>query len=581
MSTTATVTATIGSTSELRREGAAWHRRVEGLHVLKVAGSFHEMGRQHGVLLRDHIAGGPIPYFRTYVERMLGRSVLGKVGEKVVWPLLKQLIGRRVVKAIPEFAHEGIRGLSEGSGMPLKELLDGCSMPDSFMWAAARALKMQKVGPAVHHRIALGLGCTSAIAWGGATADGKLLHARNLDYHCVESWPREQAVIFHDPESGQRYVSVAAAGVLMGGVTAMNEAGLSLTVHQHMFTTTTRLGGTPIGLVGDIIMREATNLDEAQAILAAHKPIGCWTYLVTDGKNREMLCWEESPDRSVAMRRSGQDGTFGYANIYLDPELGATEVAGYGSYWRANRGRHERVNGLLREQAGSLDANAMAAIIGDIGDTGCRLRAPIAMLMTVGSVVFRPEDGTLWVATGQAPTSQRKFVPFSLHDEDHAAEVTPLTASVRDADDAAAQAFDLYREAYLAYFEGDDLTESRRLLERIRGIQPEQTLYHKAAGLLAIADGAAEQAHDAFSRAVELGHVDPERRAALLLWRGRAADLLGRRDEAIADYEASLSVEAADAPVRDAARAGVRRAYRPRQARRTSIDFAYADVVRP
>ena len=62
----------------------------------------------------------------------------------------------------------------------------------------------------------------------------------------------------------------------------------------------------------------------------------------------------------------------------------------------------------------------------------------VSLALTVGSVVFRPEDGTLWVATGKAPTSQRKYLAFSLRDEDHAAQIAPLTASVRDDDDPGA-----------------------------------------------------------------------------------------------------------------------------------------------
>ena len=44
----------------------------------------------------------------------------------------------------------------------------------------------------------------------------------------------------------------------------------------------------------------------------------------------------------------------------------------------------------------------------------CRLRASIAMLMTVGSVVFRPEDGTLWVASPDMPCRGETICPHNL-----------------------------------------------------------------------------------------------------------------------------------------------------------------------
>ena len=305
-------------------------------------------GRQHGVLMREHIAHGPIPYFRKHVEKLMGPT-FGKASP-MVWPAIQTLVGRRVLKGLPDFSRETLQGLADGAQLDHQQFLDGCSMPDALCWIASRAMQVKSPGPAVAHRLSLGLGCTSAMAWGGATTDGKLVHARNFDYHGVGCWPKTAAVIFHEPDAGQRYVSVAAAGVPLGGVTAMNEAGLSLTVHQHMFTAETRLGGTPIGLVGDIIMREAKSLADAEEILRRHRPIGCWTYQnIADGHNKEVLCWEENPERQVAIRSEPGQETFGYANIYLDPELGDTEVNMYGSYWRHNMGRHRRANQLLEE----------------------------------------------------------------------------------------------------------------------------------------------------------------------------------------------------------------------------------------
>jgi hypothetical protein len=249
------------STPTFRRSGP-WHRRVGGLNVLKVTGTFYEMGYQHGAMLRDAVAGGPVPYYRTYIEKLAGRSVLGPV-TPLLWPGLKLLVGRHVVKRLPPFARDTIRGLAEGSGLPEGALLDGLSMPDSLVWFASQLMRLQRVAPALDHRATLGLGCTSALAWGEATADGRLLHARNFDYHGVDCWPKTASVVFHAPERGQRYVAVAAAGVVLGGVTAMNEAGLTLTVHQHMFTDAAELGGIPIGIMGDVVMREAETPDDA------------------------------------------------------------------------------------------------------------------------------------------------------------------------------------------------------------------------------------------------------------------------------------------------------------------------------
>lgn len=558
-----------------RTLGAAWHKKVRGLHVLSLKGNFREMGRQHGALLAGSIPGGPIPYFRAHVERLLGRS-LGPLAPlaPLLFAAVRSTVGRKVAANLPDYARETAIGIAEGAGLPVSDFLDGCVMPDSLLWVMSRYIQLMAPGPAVAHRAALSLGCTSAMAWGEATVDGKLYHARNFDYHGVKVWPDNAAVVFHEPERGQRYVSVTAAGVGLGGTTAMNEAGLSLTVHQHMFTGETRLGGVPIGTVGDEVMRHARTLDDAERILGAQRPIGCWTYLVCDGKGREVLCWEENPDRQVAQRiKSPAASTFAYSNVYFDEALGATEQDLYPSYWRNNSARVLRAREMLEKRRAPLDAAGMAGILADA--TGpCRMSESISMIITTASVVFRPEDGVVWVATGDAPVSRNAYVPFSLRATDHApehGEVAALPVSRTD------EAFSAYARAYVAYLDRRDLAEARRELAQVTKDAPREPVFHFVSGLVALESGAAADAERDLSRAIELGHAHPQRVAGFHLWRARTRDHLGRRTDAISDYRSALA-RPADAAVRAAALKGTRRPYRGSP---PSVDFVLGDIAVP
>lgn len=568
-----------------RTSGPAWHERHEGLHVVKLKGSFREMGRQHGELLRDVIPEGPIPYYRSYFEKLIGRAALGPLGA-LVWPALQALVGTRVGRGMPSFAEDTIRGLAEGAGLRFEDVWGGCTMPDSMVWLAARVQELRAPGPAVVHRLSLGLGCTSALAWGSATRDGKLYHARNFDYHGVSVWPATQGLFFHEPDEGQRYVSVAAAGVALGGITAMNEAGLTLTVHQHMFTDQTRLGGTPIGAIGDEVMRKAESLDDAARILASNRPIGCWTYVVADGKRREVLCHEESPtrhrafrfggDRPVSEREQKAKDTFGYANVYLDEELGRTEVNLYGSYWRHNAARHRQANALLAAGAGAHGPESLAGVLAHRGLESCRVSEAISMVMTVGSVVFCPEDGVLWVGTGEAPTSRNTFVPFDLRGERRATERPAFRVEDGESDEAR-RAFDAYRRAYVLHLDQGDAPGALAAMEEACSAAPAEPLFHFLRGLLALELGALPRAEEALGRAIAIGHRHPERVAAFHLWRARVRHELGRRDDAIADYRACLGIPA-DPPVHAAARREHGRGW---SGKRRAIDFSMGDVVQP
>lgn len=193
------------------------------------------------------------------------------------------------------------------------------------------------------------------------------------------------------------------------------------------------------------------------------------------------------------------------------------------------------------------------------------------LTLTVHQHMFRPEDGSLWVGSGDTPTSHGTFVPFSLRKEDHAPELGTFTGGQSDA------AYDHYRKAYLAYVDEGDAHVALAEMDRARELAPEQPVYHAIFGLLAMSLGDAKAAEPAFENAIALGHPDPERLASMYLWRGRAHDLEGRRAEALGEYERALALRA-DPPVRKAAEKGARKPYRGSN---LHVEMTFGDVVSP
>jgi hypothetical protein len=376
--------------AETRPTNGAGHKtlepyeRVEGIHVLRLSGTDYEMGFQHGKLLRDAIARGPLPYFARYVEKLLVRGLLGDKGgsaSRAFGSVLSSTVGKRIGAKFPKHAKDALDGLADGAGMSRKAVMDAVTMPETYLWVGAWYKRLFRAPLAPRHGVPV-LGCTSAIAWGDATPHGRMLHGRNFDYQGVGAWDREQAVVFHDPNEGQPYVSVAAAGVLLGGITAMNASGISLVVHQHIACTDFDLDGLPVGIVGDLVMRHAKTIDDAKRILDGHRPNGAWTYVITSAREKKVLVYEVTSHRRAEIRP--ENGIFGYSNIFMDRDLEKTEVNFYPSYWRNNVARWHRSNARLEHGFGQLDADAIAAILGDIGD-GCRLTANIAALTTVAT----------------------------------------------------------------------------------------------------------------------------------------------------------------------------------------------------
>jgi hypothetical protein len=559
---------------ENRAEARPAYEKFAGLHVLRLAGDDYEMGHQHGSLLRDAVRRGPVPYFDRYVERMIAAGLGARAGA-IGASILRRTVGRRIQAGFPEHARRAIEGLADGAGLDRKALFGAVTMPETYLWVLNAVRAIERPGLAPRPEIAWPLplmGCTSAVAWGDATRHGRLLHGRNFDYQGVGAWDTEQAVVFHRPRPGQPYVSISAAGVLLGGVTAMNASGITLVVHQHMASDALRLGGVPIGVSGDQVMRHARTLDDARRILEADRHNGCWTYVITSAREKAVLCYEVSPARSA--HRIIESGTFGYANVYLDEQLGKTEHHIYPSHWRNNLARLNRSRELLARHRGNIDENTIASILGDPGSGACRFEEAISQIMTVASVVFDPERALCWVATGRAPVSNREYVAFDLGRESARPDLAPLTGG-QLSDPNAVAAYDAYRDGYEAYFEDGNLPLARQHLARASALAPGVALYAYIAALLALLDGDALSAERELDRGLAIGHDVPERVASLHLWRGRARDVLGRRTSALSDYRAATSGSRA---VARAAKKGLGRAWKQK---RFGVEFALADVPLP
>ncbi|MCK6527262.1 C45 family autoproteolytic acyltransferase/hydrolase [Myxococcota bacterium] len=550
------------------------YERIEGLHVLRLAGTDYEMGFQHGQLLRDAIPRGPLPYFAEYVRRLLAVGLTGGVAasaSRVLSAALPHTVGRRIAAAFPPHVRQALDGLADGAGIPRGELLRAVTMPETYLWVATWFKKLHP-SPAAPRLGVPVMGCTSALAWGGATGHGRLLHGRNFDYQGVGAWDREQAVVFHDPADGQPYVSISAAGVLLGGVTAMNASGLTLAVHQHIASEDFDLGGLPVGVVGDAIMRHGRDLGDARRLLDAHRPGGAWTYVVGSARESRVLVYEVSARRRAAFHPA--EDVFGYANVFLDRAFEGSEKHFYPTYWRNNTARYARANARLRAARGGIDADEIASILGDPGDPSCRVSGSIAMLSTVASVVFDPGAGLFHVATGRPPVSNRPYLAFDLGGRRPLPDLPRLLGGTRH-DPSAIAAFDAFRDAFEAHFNAGDAAAARGAMGRARALAPSQPVYAFVAGLLALEAGDAEGARALFDDAVRLGHPEPARRASFHLWRGRAADALGRRDEALRDYARAAD---GDARVRTAAERGRKKPWRRRG---FGIEWNFGDVMSP
>lgn len=530
------------------------------------------MGFQHGTLLRDAARRGPVPLYARYLGVMFRNSPIRAV-HGPLQRFAEDVVVPRFVRRLPDYVRAELAGFADGAALPERDVLRAAVVADTMLYVFAGYGRLNRVPLAPGCPSPPPLGCTSAVAGRSCTRRGELLHGRNLDFVGVGRWDAEPTVAFHDPDHGRRFVSVTSAGVCGGGVTAMNDAGVTCAVHMH-FPRELDYTGTPVGVVGDEVMRGAGSVDEAIEILDCHRPIAAWTYIVADAQRA--IAYEVAPGLRRVVEMT--DDRLGYANAYVHPDMQAVEHNFYPLYFEANDARHRRVDALLRADDAHTEASVIR-MLDDHHDPGLdetvELGNTIATPYTVSSVVFRPADRRLWVSEGPAPTSAGPFVGFDLSQRGPSGKPRLLQGPDRR-DGERLRALHAYCDAFRQFTEGDDPVAARDRLREVVALRPHDAVIRHVAGLLELKCGSPAAASDHLRAALRYPHTR-SRLARLHLALARTLDVVGDRATARAEYHSAIAT--GDREVRAAARRGRMSPFTLARARRLEIEFIYGDVL--
>jgi hypothetical protein len=422
---------------------------------------------------------------------------------------------------------------------------DALVLPDAALRSVSLLYKLEEapvLPPA--------FGCTSVI-WNSGPVS--VLHGRNLDYEGVGIWDANPLIVHIVPNEGLAHVAVTALGIPATGITAFNEAGLTLSIHQLTFDDT-QSSGTPLAVISAEVIRNARTIDDAIAIIRGFPRAGGWAYVLSQGRDRAVV---EASANEVAIRRSSEP-FFYQTNHVSSPALMSREIFYSPGSWLDS---HERAETLARlaaapEHKGWASPEKMVALIGNYGHRVAG--GTISKLDNIQSVVFDAAHKRLWVAVGKpgrAP-NEGSYIEYRWNDlrsadrpEVTGAEVTVLPEEALGKLGARLRA--LLRLAQNGERAGDGkakyLEEYATLVENAskKELPPAGTW----AGLyLHVWHEMKKSAEPAKLLArLELALRDPDlaaesesakhRKLVGRLTRGRLLDLLGRRGEALFEYE--------------------------------------------
>ena len=227
-------------------------------------------------------------------------------------------------------------------------------------------------------------GCTSYVAFGDATDDGKMEIGRNFDYWGLKSTEKCAMVfaVVPRPEDGYAFVSVGWTGIL-GGWTFLNERGLFVCNNVGGFNEKNPQG-VPTLILERIIAQKAATVDEAIAIIKK-----------TPRMRGQVLVIGQAGDTTARTAPSA-------AVVLYDAATVEVQMAtnGFAFHTSAGTDRDRLLEMLKRPDRQPTDTIRSAGTY-----------------MTLHSVAIRPEDHAFWVAHGRRPSAQLgEYVRYDLRE---------------------------------------------------------------------------------------------------------------------------------------------------------------------
>jgi tetratricopeptide (TPR) repeat protein len=514
--------------------GTAWKERKEGTIMLHLEGSPYEMGYQHGALLHEEIRNGVVPLFSDPIGHTLEYR---KKPLWLRWLLTKYLeisIFSPIERATPRDYLEELKGIADGCGIPYREIFIANFKSDLTMIMAVRQIKARagKLGALAE--------CSSFAAAGPNTPDGELVFGRNTDYAGQGRWMRNQVLFFYKPRVGNAYVRVDTAGLIKCN-TAMNEKGIVVGGH-FMAYEGAKPQGVSFTVLENEIMRKASSIDEAIAIVRRAPVCGSFGLVVADGKNRKAVAIE-AVDNVVGIV-SMKDDYVRLTNCATSRELQPRDLmARYNLVMRDLYGRLSRLDALITQSRGHITPAKAAEFMGDHYDTVTKTERStgigVGAANNVTSAVFMPARGLFWVATGKEPACNNSYTGFDLATE-LAGGISnvdpPVLLGYKWQDTAHERGLYEYMQAFALFEQNpDDVQMILAHLDSATAADPGEPVYNEMAARLLIHAGRYTEALKRIKATFTLVQ-SPNELALHRLLAGQCLDLMGKHEEACSYY---------------------------------------------
>lgn len=386
--------------------------KISGFNVVWLAGTPYEMGVQHGELLHDTIAEAV-----KFIEADLTLAAIPMIAKDM------GLIDLAEANSYPDILDE-CRGLVDAAG-DTGFTMDYClvlNFGDVLLEMISHGIPDADSGP----------GCSSVIANGEATGDGRLLHARNLDWGGMNI-----AIIHQHPVIFVRQPADAIPHMYVGfplnlsPYTGMNVAGISIGSHEIEPAGPAEQSSTGRSHVQMLaqILKQADSLDAVRTFIHDEEHMSAELFSVSDGDSGTGAMFGMTA--SAIGERQPEEGLIYATNHFLHPDMQEKDSpSSNGSLNRVIRLQQLVDKGGEQTYWGTLDETALAMIMRDPIDPSVGVAETEESLAaknwdndgSLGAngpmhfVIFDPARRLFYVNAGTIPLHKQPYTCFSLEE---------------------------------------------------------------------------------------------------------------------------------------------------------------------
>lgn len=505
----------------------------EGICCIKLTGTPYEIGFQHGSLLKKESVNGIQKFLPEYVDKILNAhtksEALTFVYKKIISSKYQKFINR-----IPKEIKDEIKGFCDASGFEYKKTLENYIFPEIINYLISKYAS--KNYSFKTHLSGASLGCTSIISTSFSNINGETLHARNFDFFGTGHFEKKPTVFFIEPKDGFKYISVSCAGVVGAVISGINEKGISYAFHQN-YTDIYEENNLPIFALGQLILKYADSLEKAKEIINSSKSTSGWSVAVSCKNTSNSFVAEICGNKVIY--RAPENNISICTNSYIDKDLSEEEMILNPLLNLSSISRYQRIYNQINHKLYAIDQEFLIKLLGDRFDiTSEKERVfgyTVSQNHTVSSILFTPDQDSLWVATGSLPVCNQKFVKISFDFEENRKENLEIMDGNKFENELNTKILNMIYEAE-GYYKNKDIDNALNILKKAsKEINNQEATIPFICGLLLLKQLNPIEAIEFFKTAYEHEN-DIYKSGVIKLWLGRTYDLMDRRELAEKQY---------------------------------------------